>query len=375
MQILKNPWRGKGLVIEGIPDEPISTAVDSVKQLLQYCPVATETPLLQNASLTSACEVNTLWLKDERPRMGLGSFKATGAAYVIAGDAQQVLMGQNADWATFPKEQYQQLLQGKTYVCSSAGNHGLSIAAGARIFGAKAVIYLSQAVPESFADRLRAIGTEVVRAGDNYEASLDAARAYADEHNAILLSDSSWAGYMDIPRKVMEGYTIIADETVQQLANQQPPTHIMLQAGVGGIAAAATAMFRQHWGEEPQIVIVEPDAAPALHDSIKAGKAVTSSGPVSSMGRLDCKEPSFLTLAGLSKQADWFVTLSDEMVEATVAKVDTMGISSTPSGLAGLAVLQPSMTDSAAAQALREELDIKADSRVLVFVTEQAEVV
>src|SRR6056297_2442535 len=143
MEIVENPWRGKGLpedVLSGAPWPSVDA--DAPEALLAQCPVAGETPLVEVAGFGAR-----LWVKDERGRMGLGSFKALGAAYVIAHEA-----------AATGKAPMAQALAGRTYVTASAGNHGLSVAAGAHVFGARAVVYLARTVPEGFADRLRAKG-------------------------------------------------------------------------------------------------------------------------------------------------------------------------------------------------------------------------
>ncbi|WP_323771904.1 pyridoxal-phosphate dependent enzyme [Antarctobacter sp.] len=315
-----NPIRGTGLLTDWpMPkDDPAPVAT-----LLEQCPKHGVTPLRSAPDLAQACGVAALHIKDESGRMGLGSFKALGAAYAIAKDAS----ANGAEHAA----------PGQTYVAASAGNHGLSVAAGAAVFGARAVIYLAQTVPEAFAERLRAKGAEVVRAGATYEDSMEAAQQAAADNGWTLLSDSSWQGYIDPPLAVMEGYLQLAGEAVAQMP--APPSHILLQAGVGGMAAALAAHFRAAWGDEPQIIVVEPEAAPALIESIRAGQAVTAPGPVSCMGRLDCKTPSMIALAGLSRDADSFVTISEDEAHAGVALLDRHGFATTPSGGAGLAAL------------------------------------
>ena len=232
--------------------------------------------------------------------MGLGSFKALGAAYAIAVDARAA--GMAPTWAT--------ALSGRTYVAASAGNHGLSVAAGARVFGATAVIFLAETVPGDLRGAAaRSYGARVERAGATYEESMAAAAKAAERNGWVLLSDSSWPGYVELPRRVMEGYLQMIAEAAEAL--DEAPTHLFLQAGVGGMAAAVAAYARDRWGEGPTIVIVEPDAAPALFESVRAGRVVETSGPVSSMGRLDCKVPSLLALAGLARDADFFVTISE----------------------------------------------------------------
>ena len=369
MKLFKNKYRGSGIpTSEGMEGKAVSVNAAKVLDLLEHCPVAKQTELHDHHALAAELGIARLYIKDERERMGLGSFKSTGAAYVIALAASQAIEASDFTLETATPEQLRTLLPNETYICSTAGNHGLSIAAGARVFGAKAVIYLSDSVPEVFAERLKGYGAEVVRHGESYEDSFYAARARAEQEGWTMLSDTSWPGYTEIPTQIMEGYLIVSSETVKQLEDEPMPTHIMLQAGVGGVAASATAYFRDQWKDVPMIVIAEPDAAPALMDSVEAGKPIEATGPVSSMGRLDCKEPSHVALGCLSREVDWFVTLSDEAVESTTDWLAAAGIASTPSATAGLAVVQ----QSKAGDEVREQLGLDENSRVLVIITERA---
>ncbi|WP_425098251.1 pyridoxal-phosphate dependent enzyme [Tropicibacter sp. S64] len=342
MQIIDNPHRGQGI---GIPDIPLPGSDASAPLgLLNRCPAHAQTPLVDAPGLAEAFGVAQVRVKDERTRMGLGSFKALGAAYVIA-HAAQAAGGR---------------LDGACFVTASAGNHGLSVAAGAKVFGARAVIYLSETVPEGFAIRLRDKGAEVVRSGHDYEASMQAAHDAAVTQGWTLLSDSSWEGYVDAPHRLMEGYLALASECVD--AMDAPPTHILLHAGVGGLAGACAALFRDRWGDGPRIVVVEPEAAPCLFESIRAGEAVETVGPVSSMGRLDCKAPSLIALRGLARDADDFALISEAEAAAVLPLLAEAGLESTPSGAAGLA----------AALADPQLLGLAPDSRVLAILSEAA---
>lgn len=311
--------------------------------MLDRCPAANKTPLVSMEPIARDIGVGQIWIKDERARMGLGSFKALGAAYVIACDADA---GQ---------------AQGTTYVTASAGNHGLSVAAGAQAFKAQARIYLSQQVPEPFAERLRGLCAEVVRAGETYEASMMAAQKDAETTGSVLLSDSSWAQYTARPHRLMEGYVVLMEEVAEQM--QTAPSHIFLQAGVGGLAGACAASARRTWGDGPHITVVEPDAAPALQASITAGAPVVTEGPVSAMGRLDCKEPSLIALAGLARDADDFVTITEAEGQAGADLIARHGMASTPSGAAGLSGLM----------ACAETKDLGPDSEVLIVLSEGPE--
>ncbi|MGJ8615900.1 MAG: pyridoxal-phosphate dependent enzyme, partial [Sulfitobacter sp.] len=267
--------------VAGLDDIPMPSIDAAAPQaLVARCPVAAETPLLDAAAIATEAGVAHVWIKDERGRMGLGSFKALGAAYVVAHDASH---GQ---------------ARGQTYVTASAGNHGMSVAAGAAAFDAASVVYIAETVPEAFALRLAEQGATVVRDGANYEASMEAAMQAADEHGWALLSDSSWPGYTKRPHRLMEGYLVLMAEAIAQMP--VVPSHVFLQAGVGGLAGACAALIREVWGDAPRIIVVEPEVAPALHGSVAAGCPVESSGPVSDMGRLDCKMPSLIALKGLA---------------------------------------------------------------------------
>lgn len=347
MHLVQNKRRQGAKLASGAPFP--STQQESVAALLTQCPAARETPLRVVEGLVP---VAGLWVKDERGRMNLGSFKALGAAYVIARHA--------AEANGTPDEN---TLKGRTYVTASAGNHGMSVAAGARVFGARAVVYIAETVPATFAERLADKGAEVVRHGADYAASMAEAARVAQAQKWTLLSDSSWAGYTELPHLLMEGYLKLAAEAVAQCPDV--PTHILLQAGVGGLAGAAAAYFRKAWGAAPRITVVEPESAPALQASISAGHSVFADGPDSIMGRLDCKEPSLIALNGLARDADDFLTLDDNDVAAQMLTLSKAGLATTPSGGAGLAAVLLSN--------VRAALDIGPKARILCILSEAAE--
>ena len=345
-----NPFFGTGL--QGLKATPISTDVTAVKNLLELCPVAAETPFHDKSDLAASLGLAGLYIKDERSRMGMGSFKALGAAFVIAREAA-LTREKN------PDVEWSETLKGRVFVTASAGNHGLSVVAGARIFGADAVIYLSETVPSSFADRLRGMGAEVMIAGSDYEASMDAAEKGAAKNGWTLLSDSTWPGH-DGGVGVMQGYLVAAEEAAN--ACPEAPSHIFLQAGVGGFAAAMAVQLRAAFGSHPRIIIVEPDRAPALRAAILSGGLCDAGEGVSSMGRLDCKRASLTALDSLSKTANDFATVTDSDVEAELPAMAEAGLATSPSGGAGLA---------GAMIAAREGLfGITSSSHVLCFISE-----
>ena len=351
MDIVENPFRGAGIgdpLLDAVPLPSIDAARPSA--LVSRCPRAARTPLTASPELAEKAGIGAVFIKDERDRMALGSFKALGAAYVIARAAEI------------------RAAAGRTYVTASAGNHGLSVAAGAAAFGAKAVIYIAETVPEAFAMRLREQGASVVREGATYEDSMAAAAAASETNGWELLSDSSWPGYVEPPHILMEGYLVLMDEAIRQMQDQHggAPTHILLQAGVGGLAGACAALARAVWGDGPSIIVVEPAFAPALAGSIAAGRPVETAGPVSSMGRLDCKEPSLIALKGLSRDADVFATITEDEARTGADICADIGLASTPSGAAGIAALL-------AAGPLRDRLGLSDKSCALVILSEGPE--
>ena len=348
MEILQNPHRNIGLNVEILRDIPApSTDASQVQTLLARCPSAAITPLVQATEMATDLGVGQISIKDERARMGLGSFKALGASYVIAYSA--LVEGQDQSQ--------------KTYVTASAGNHGLSVAAGAKAFGAASVVFISETVPEAFAKRLAAQGAQVMRAGKTYEKSMAAAQDAARNNGWSLLSDSSWPGYFEPSHRLMEGYTSLMAEADGQM---QAPSHIFLQAGVGGLAGAAAAMARKLWGQDSLIVVVEPSHAAALHGCILAGDFIAATGPDSAMGRLDCKEASLIALKGLARDADVFALITEAEGQAGADYAATHAMKSTASGAAGLASLLASKLHRAA-------LKLDRSSHVMLIMSEGPE--
>lgn len=287
--------------------------------------------------------------KDETGRMGLGAFKALGAPYAVArilGAAWEARTGEAVTPARLREADLRAFASGFTFVCASAGNHGMGVASGARDMGAAARIHLARSVPEGFADRLRALGAEVVRSGDVYEEGVAAAIEDADASGAVLLADGTWPGYTEIPSWVMEGYCVIAEELRERFeAEGGWPTHVYLQAGVGGLAAAMAHMIRRNWAEQPELIVVEPEAAACLRASHLAGRPVRGDGPESEMGRLDCKEPSIVAWRALEEAGVRYLALSEDEGRAAAEAVTALGVATTPSGAAGYGGL---VQDSAA---------------------------
>ena len=331
------------------------TAAERPRALLRQCPVYTPTPLHNARRLATELGIADLWLKDETQRMRLGSFKALGGAFAVA-----QMIAEAAGTTDLDSPEARSTAAELTFITASAGNHGLSVAAGARLFGSRSVIVLGPSVPEGFAMRIRDAGGIVERAGKTYEDSVAHGMALAEKNGWILLADGSWEGYVDRPALVMEGYSVLAEECRSVFQTQgRWPTHVLLQAGVGGLAAAGAAHIRDHWAEQPEIIVVEPEAAPCLLTSVRNGKLTRADGPISNMGRLDCKDASLLSYQSLRRDADLFVTVTDQDAVDTVDQLKTHGIATTPSGAAGITAIR--------------QLEPQPDWRILGIISEGPE--
>jgi len=334
-----------------------------VSSLLQACFPYEATSLIEIKDENG----NSIFVKNETARMGLGCFKGLGGIYAVAALIGEQWKQSGRDELVFQnylKPEVRAFAKSLTFICASAGNHGLAVAKGAYLFGAKAKIYLSTQVPMDFENRLIASGASVVRKGETYEESCEAAKEDADKLRAILVADSSWTGYTFVPSLVMEGYTVLAEELRQAFEKMNVwPTHVYLQAGVGGMAAAITYMIRENWHCQPEIFIVEPRSAQCLSQSHAMGYITIAKGPKTNMERLDCKIPSLIAYDILEASNVNYISIVDHEAEQAVDYFQTLNIQTTPSGAAGLAGLRQSQI-----------LDTKTTNiKALVIVTEIAE--
>ena len=343
---------------------------ESVRRLLGLCPAHGETPLLAMPALAAECGVAGVFLKAEWGRMGLSSFKALGGGYAVAllvMARAEAALGRPLRAEDLGSAETRAVARGMTVTCASAGNHGLAVAAGARAFGARAVVFLSEAVPETFARRLRDKGAVVKRAGATYEESMARAEVEAGERGWDLVSDSSWPGYTKVPLDVMRGYTVLLDEAAGALeVAGGPATHVFVQAGVGGLAAAAVAYLRDRWGEGFKFITVEPDGAPCILESARAGRPVEVPGTPTVLGRLDCRKPSLVAFDLLRRLADAFMTVGDAEAEAAARRLGELGAPVSACGAAGAAGLVALCRG-------RRPLGLGPDARVLLIGTEATE--
>lgn len=352
------------------------TGRNEAAALLSICPAHRPTPLYALPALAAARGVEAIHVKDEGQRLGLKSFKALGGAYavmrLVLAEAEARL-GRRVEPCELQSDAVEAIARTMTVVCATDGNHGKSVAAGARIAGCRSVILVHGGVSATRAAAIASHGAKIIRFDGSYDGSVAESARLAVANGWTVVSDTSWEGYEHIPLMVMQGYTIMAGEAFDELP--KPPTHIFVQAGVGGMAAAVAAHARAVYGEAmPRIVVVEPERAACLFASAQAGHPVTvPHDEPTVMGMLECYEPSRIAWEILAPLASGYVTLPEQ------AAIDAMRVLARPlsgdpaivsgeSGCTGLAGLLACLGDQGACAAL----ELGPRSRVLLFNSEAA---
>jgi diaminopropionate ammonia-lyase len=300
-----------------------------VDRFLSHWPHHRPTPLLDLPSLAGRIGVRSIHMKDESRRLGLGSFKALGGAHAVVRllvEEAERSIGRKIDVGELHEPDVRAVAAGMTIGCATDGNHGRSVAEGARLVGAKARIFVHEGVSARRIDAIAQLGAEIVRVAGTYDDAVAEAARICAENGWLLVSDTSWPGYERIPRLVMQGYTVLVHEALEAMAH--PPTHVFIQAGVGGLAAAVAGHMAILLGaNRPAFVVVEPSRAACLLESIRAGQPVKiDQGEATVMAMLECYTPSHVAWRVLSRAADAFMTIDEEDA------VMTMNLLARPTG-------------------------------------------
>lgn len=341
-QLFINPNHGvPGIVV--LPSGGFQRAKAAITAWPGYAP----TPLID----LPPDGVAALRLKNEGPRFGLGSFKALGGAYAV----EKLAAAENARGNT-----------DVTVTCATDGNHGRSVAWGAQRCGCRCVIFVHETVSQGRVDAITAYGAQVIRVPGNYDDSVREADRQAQENGWFVVSDTSYPGYTEVPRDVMQGYRLMADELADQWTGS-PPTHVFIQAGVGGAAAAVSVQMRARFSPAPRIIIVEPETAACLYESARAAKPTVVGGALDTiMAGLACGEPSLLAWQELERSAFAFMTIPDRAAAETLRDLADQGIEIGESGVAGLAAFRLAWKDSDT----RNRLELNENSWIVGFGTE-----
>jgi diaminopropionate ammonia-lyase len=351
-------------------------AADEAERYLSFRDDHPPTPLHTLRSLAAGLGVGAIHIKDEGFRLGLGSFKALGGSYAVIRlvlEEASRQRGREVDITELCSGEVRSIAGRMTVACATDGNHGRSVAQGAQLVGAKAVIFVHSGVSEERAAAIARFGADMIRVKGTYDDSVAEAARVAAEKDWIVVSDTSWPGYERIPGLVMQGYTAMVRETLRQLPG--PPTHVFVQAGVGGVAAAVSGHLALVFGDQrPTFIVVEPARAACLFKTAQAGHLVKiEHGEPTVMAMLECYEPSLVAWRVLSRVADAFMTVDEEDAVAVMNRLarpagNDPAIVAGESGGAGLAGLIRAAADAE----IRTALNLNEASRVFVINTEGA---
>ena len=375
-ELLLNPMASRGAAYGPeqtavLNDEAFSIAKSTISAWPEYAP----TPLIPLKFLAAKAHVESIHYKDEGPRFGLGSFKALGGAYAVSQllrrEVARVLGIEMPKISTLLDGTYSDLISKVTVCCATDGNHGRSVAWGARTFGCKCVILIHSTVSEGRKHAIEAYGATVIRTNGNYDDSVREAQESATREGWFVVSDTSYPGYTDIPKDVMQGYELMAAEACDQM--ETAPTHIFLQTGVGGMAASVAAYTKRRYGNDrPVIVLADPDQSACWLESIRRGTPTPVHGDLDTlMAGLACGEISLIAWDILRQTADAVMSVTDDdavMMMQVLANPsgDDLPIVAGESAVAGLAALMAAADHGQS----RNELTLDANSKVLIFGTE-----
>ncbi|MFG3594484.1 diaminopropionate ammonia-lyase [Bradyrhizobium sp. RDI18] len=351
-------------------------AAREVERFLRHRDGHKETPLVSLPSLAREIGVGSIYLKDEGHRLDLGSFKALGGSYavirLVLEEATRQL-GRDVDVSELHTPEVETVARGMTVSCATDGNHGRSVAQGAQLVGAKCAIFVHSGVSNERIAAIARFGAQMIRVDGNYDDSVVQASRVAAQEGWITVSDTSWPGYERIPRFVMQGYTALLSEALRQLS--EPPTHVFIQAGVGGIAAAVAGHLSVLLGDDrPFFTVVDPSRAACLFESVRAGHPVkVDHGQSTVMAMLECYEPSLVAWRILSRAADAFMTVDDEDAISVMKllanpKDGDPAVVAGESGGVGLAALLKAASDPT----LRGRIGLGPNARVFLINTEGA---
>ena len=340
----KNFSFNKIQILNSLSENDIDEAYSSISSWKGYSP----TPLIELNKLSKELNLNKIFYKDESKRFDLKSFKALGGAYAV----EKITKG-NKDIVV---------------ATATAGNHGRSVAWGARRLGLKCKIFISEFVSEARGQAMADLGADVIKVKGNYEKSLIECIKQSTENNWQIVQDVAWKDYMLVPKYTMAGYTVMMKEIVNQISNDQI-THIILQAGVGGMAGAMVAGIAKYLKNVPETIVVEPDSAACVMESIKTGKIEKIDIKRESlMGGMSCGEVSLVPWEILKNSVKFCISLPDDDIAKTMKLLGNSSFSDKKiiageNAAPGVISLIASCVDDK----IKEKLKLNSKSNILVI--------
>ena len=340
----KNYSFNKTKILKSLSIKEIDEAYKSISKWDGYAP----TPLISLNKLSKELNLNKIYYKDENKRFDLKSFKALGGAYAV----EKVTKG-NKDVVV---------------ATATAGNHGRSVAWGARRLGLDCKIFISEFVSDTRGKAMSKLGADVIKVKGNYEKSLVECIKQSTNNNWQIVQDVAWKDYLLVPKYTMSGYTVMMKEIADQVQNEKI-SHIILQAGVGGMAAAMVAGIARYLDNVPSIIVVEPDSAACVMESIKSG-TIEKIDIVreSLMGGMSCGEVSLVPWEILKNSVKHCISLPDDDIAKTMKLLGNSSLSDQKiiageNSAPGVISLITSCED----QFIKEKLKLNQNSNVLVF--------
>ncbi len=348
-----------------------------VIEAISHWPGYQPTPLETLPALAADLGIAKIWYKDESKRFQLKSFKALGGAFAVSRQLSQRIEAETGEQPGIDdllNGTYADIVKDIGISCATDGNHGRSVAWGCQMFGCPCIIYIHRDVSKGREQAMQQFGAEVIRISGNYDESVKMADEEAQKHGRIIVSDTSYPGYMEIPKDVALGYSVFLSESVAQMAGEVP-THVFVQGGVGGLASAVCAYFWECWGaQRPRFILVEPEQANCLQESARQGKPTVVDGDLDTlMAGLACGEVSLLAWDILTQGCNDFMTVSEASVAPTMQLL-ARGMDGDPSleagesAVAGLSALITACHD----EQMKATLGINESSRVYIIGTEGA---
>ena len=334
----------KDKILSSLSEKDIDDAYLSISNWKGYFP----TPLIELNKLSKELGLNKIFYKDEGKRFDLKSFKALGGAYAV----EKVSKG-NKDI---------------TVATATAGNHGRSVAWGAKRLGLKCKIFISEFVSDARGQAMSDLGADVVKVKGNYERSLIECIQQSTDNNWQIVQDVAWEGYIMVPKFTMAGYTVMMREIVDQITNDQI-THIILQAGVGGMAGAMVAGIARYLNYIPSTIVVEPDSAACVLESIRSGKIEKIEIKRESlMGGMSCGEVSLVPWEILKDSVKYCISLPDDDIAKTMkllgnASFSKQEIIAGENSAPGVISLITSCED----EKIKEKLKLNKNSNILLI--------
>ena len=340
----KNYSFNKKQILNYLSEIEIDDAYSSISKWDGYTP----TPLIELNKLSKELHLNKIYYKDENKRFDLKSFKALGGAYAV-----EKVSKRNKDIVV---------------ATATAGNHGRSVAWGAKRLDLSCKIFISEFVSDARGRAMSDLGADVIKVKGNYEKSLLECIRQSTENNWQIVQDVAWENYVQVPKYTMAGYTVMMKEISDQIKDQKI-SHIILQAGVGGMAGAMMSGIARYLNNIPITIVVEPDSAACVMESIKTGKIEKIDIKRESlMGGMSCGEVSLVPWQILKNSVKHCVSLPDDDIAKTMKLLGNSSFSdekivagenSAPGVISLITVYED--------ENIRHKLDLNEKSNVLVF--------